>query len=247
MPALIYISEIHPNPETGSEWIELSTSEPMDNNLNLANYSIFDSYHQIHKFTNEQFSNRLLVVELSGLNNDQDSVILKNENGEIIDSFKYTTTQKGLSFARDEMSDTFTIEVASKNQVNPSESPTPSLEPSPTITPTSSPTTVKASPTPSEKPISLEPSISITNTSAIVDTNQTKTTNQNIKTKYHDYDLNQIKLKTEDKSFTERLTRLVFLGKNQGQAEIINAIIGSSLIILSSLFLIYAKFKKKRN
>lgn len=265
MPTTIVINEIYPNPESGSEWIELKINEPSEQEISLRDYTIFDSYHQIYKFDVEQFSDQLLVVEVSGLNNDQDSVILKDENANILDSFTYTQTQKGLSFARQEENGAFVLSEASRNQPNPQLTPTPtnllvtptssmvSLTQTPTPTATPSPPLPSISPSPIPSPIpsptpspvvilSIEPS-SITKTEENLPTNIAFLPDNSIN--YHFYDLNKINLKTNAKDLTEQPTRLVLLGKNFKQTAILNAIIGSLLMILSSLFLIYVKVKSK--
>jgi hypothetical protein len=251
MSLLIYINEIHPNPETGNEWIELWIDGDANtiNDFSLNNYTIFDSTRQIYKFSNEQFLNQLLVVEVSGLNNDLDSVILKDETGNILDSFSYTTTQKGLSFAREIGSNNFILNEASRNQINPRNTPAPTnLE----ISPTASPSTIQTSTSPSPTQIpqirtSSQPTIILKNPSPSQTTKTINLEEPDISPTYRPYDLSKINLKSEQKYFKERQTRLVFLGKNLKQTEIQNAIIGSSLIILSSIFLIYVKVKSKHN
>ncbi len=198
---------------------------------------------------------------MSGLNNYQDSVILKDENANILDSFTYTQTQKGLSFARQEENVAFVLSEASRNQPNPQLTPTPTnllvtptssmvsltQTPTPTATPSPPLPSISPSPTPSPTPspvviLSIEPS-SIAKTEENLPTNIAFLPDNSIN--YHFYDLNKINLKTDAKDLTEQPTRLVLLGKNFKQTAILNAIIGSLLMILSSLFLIYVKVKSK--
>ncbi len=223
----ILINEIYPNPESGSEWIEFLAIGQIDENLSLSNYTIFDSYHQIYKFSDEKFTDQILVIEVSGLNNDQDSVILKDSSGAVLDSFSYSETQKGLSWSREPETENFILSETSKNLINPEITPTPTTSPTPTTTPTPTSTPTE---TTTENPA----------------TTPSPTVYQQTKKSYK-YDLNNIKLQIEEKPFSNRKTRLVFLGKTEGKTEILNAIIGSSLIILSSLFLIYVKIKAKRS
>ena len=246
MQQKISINEIFPNPETQNEWVELKIDEETNQNSSLVNYTLFDSYHQICKFNNEQFTNQLLVVEVSGLNNDQDSVVLKDDIGNILDSFSYTQTQKGLSWSKDDNGN-FIISEPSRNQINPSKTPTPTnIETSPSIEPT------QISPSPSTS-ISSSSSPSLSPTKSVAAKSTANAKKEDIKqtisisSNYHSYDLNKIKLTSEQKIFKERLTRLVFLGKDEEQARVLNAIIGSSLIILSALFLIYVKVKNRHN
>ena len=93
----ILINEVYPNPESGSEWIELYTDQEPNIEFSLANFTLSDSVRQIYKFTNEKFINQLLVIEVTGLNNDTDSVVLKDNDGNILDAFTYEHTEKGLS------------------------------------------------------------------------------------------------------------------------------------------------------
>ena len=235
MQAQIIINEIHPNPDSGSEWIELLLiTEETDGSFSLTNFTIFDSARQIYKFTNEQFINKLLVIEVSGLNNDTDSVILKNELGNILDSFTYNQSEKGLSWSRENISNTFILTAPSRNlenlHITPTQTPTPTLTLTATITFTPTPTPT-LTPTTNPTPIN----------------NLVTTTPQKEIRQLTSYDLSKIKLNSQDKEMPERELRLVFIGKQIGQAEIINAIIGSFLIILSSIFLIYVKIKNKHH
>jgi hypothetical protein len=229
----ILINEIYPNPETGSEWVELIVIEEIAEDFSLEAYTIFDSYHQIYKFSDkDKFIDQLLVVELSGLNNDQDSVVLKDAHGNILDSFSYIKTEKGKSWAREIDSNIFSLNEASRNSVNPPITATPSAEPSASVS-----TSLNITPT----TITIAPIQTLTKTptpiNSIYPSKETR--------KYHYHDLQKIKLESQEKTFENRTGRLFFFGKKQGQAELVDAIIGSSLIILSSLFLIYAKIKNK--
>jgi len=259
---VVTINEIYPNPENGSEWIELKINAETETTISLSNYTLCDSYHQIYKFEDEQFSNQLLVVEVSGLNNDQDSVILKDENAHILDSFTYTQTQKGLSFARDPENNTFVLAAASRNQPNPQQIPTTSISPtvppinltnSPSLTPTPTPTITSSPPSPSTSPLPTPSLVVIPTLEALEPTPiVNKEKNSTIETTFlpeasinYSYDLNQINLNINQQDLAKRPTRLVILGKNFKQTAIFNAIIGSSLMILSSLLLIYVKIKNK--
>ncbi len=224
----IVINEIYPNPDSGNEWIELLLIGTVTENFNLNNYTISDNSRQIYKFTNEQFINQLLVIELNGLNNDGDSVILKDSNANTLDSFSYQSTEKGWSWSR-QVDDTFVLTKPSQNQINE----TKTLSPSPV--PTSSITTPNPSPT-------LKQNVELPFKAQISLTIQPSLTPK----QYH-YDVSKIKLANASTSATKRLTRLVLVSNDQGQIEIFNAIIGSSLIILSAVFLVYVKFKFRNN
>ena len=231
MSSQILINEVFPNPETGNEWIEFIISDEANQSPDLKDCTIFDSYHQIYKFNDEQFTEQLLVVEVSGLNNDQDSVILKDSKGNVLDSFSYTQTQKGFSWSKN-TDKNFVATEPSRNQINPDNAVVEEIpEPSTTMQPVSIPPTTTPSPS-----LSPTPTNAAANKLTI-----------NILPSYHAYDLSKIKLTSEHKNFKERQTQLVFLGKNEEQSKILNAIIGSSLIILSSLFLIYVKVKNRHH
>ena len=220
----LFINEIHPNPIEGSEWIELWSEDCEQDNCEITGYQIFDSYHRIYEFDGQEvFSNQLLVIEVSGLNNDQDSVILKDKEDNILDSFSYTKTEKGLSWNK--LSDgSFVLSEASPNLNNPeptlTPTPTPTNTPAPTDTPTSTPT-----PTQNQ--------------------NQNQAGQEIEKALIYQYKISNIKLESHDQAQEERLGRLVFLSKTKGQTYIVNAIIGSSLVVLSSILLIYVRLKGK--
>lgn len=235
MESQILINEVYPNPELGSEWIELQLFDENED-INLENFTIFDSTRQIYKFSNEQFVNQLLVVEVSGLNNDADSVILKNELDNILDSFTYDQSEKGLSWSRENNSDAFALTIPSRNLENPYISPTPTLTPTLTITP-STPTPISTlTPAASQKPNNI-PTIPLE-----IRSEQSTANNKQI---FKEYDLSKIKLNSIDQEIQKRQLRLVFIGEQLGQAEVMNVIIGSFLIILSASFLLYVKIKNK--
>lgn len=228
MSSQIIINEVHPNQESDNEWVEFLATETLPDDFSLNEYTIFDNSKQIYKFTTEKFINQLLVVELSGLNNDSDSVILKNSNDEVIDYFTYSKTEKGLSWFRTKNGN-FLLGEPSKNQNNPTPSQGPNLNPtpSPNYNPSTSP-----SPSPSQSP-----SPALLSNSPTPSISQAKI---NIRPQYV-YDLKKVKLEATESSLAKRNNRLVILSETEGQREFVNAIIGSSLIILSAIFIIYVK------
>ena len=237
METKILINEVHPNPESGSEWIELWLTDQTEN-FSLTNFTIFDNIRQIYKFSNEQFVNQLLVVEVSGLNNDTDSVILKNAQNEILDSFTYEKSEKGLSWAKDEISNTFILTHPSRNLINPivANSLTPTVAPSTTLVPTLTP-----------NPMQITTSNTGPSNVASENSLETSSNNQNTNQIVKKYDLSKIKLSSSDLEMQKRQLRLVFIGEQLGQVEVINVIIGSFLIILSASFLLYVKIKNKHH
>jgi hypothetical protein len=220
----IIINEIHPNPITGKEWVELLLTS--NEKLDLTNFTLFDSYHQIYQFDGqEEVEEQFILVEVSGLNNDQDSLIVKDAEGDIIDTFSYTGTEKGLSWSREVDTNNFFLSEASPNATNPSPTVSPSAEVTPTVTNT--------------------PIVSIIKTP----TNPTTTTSPTIETSsdnkiYHAYPLTTLQLETQNDLSSTRASRLVILGQSTGQTAILSAIMGGLLAVASASFLIYAQVKK---
>jgi len=240
--AKVTINEIHPNPDEGSEWVELlltneeTTEEEVE--PTISNYSLEDNYHQIYLFSDEEFSlieeEYLLTVEVAGLNNGEDQVILKNSDSEIIDQFSYTQTEKGLSWSFDQNTKSFQLSKPSKNQANPEIITSPS--PSPTIITTTTPT---LTPQPSSSPN--------TSDSLSSQENNTQTNTNPSIVHYHNYKPRKIKIKTEENPFLNRETRMVFLQEPEEKSIVINAIMGGSLISVSAYFLLYVRTKNKKN
>lgn len=224
----LLISEVYPNPDTGNEWIELLLINPENELVKLLNFTFFDSSREIFKFSNEQFIDQLLVVEVTGLNNDQDSVILKDNLGNIIDSHHYSSTQKGLSWSRNSSSNEFLLTNPSRNLINP----VPISTPTSTLTPKPSPI------------YSISPSISQPTSNQTQIKNDNKNASQVKITQYPYYDLDNIQLQAIEMERERRLSKLVLVGQKNSTGEFRNAIIGSLLLILGALSLLYAKFKK---
>jgi len=252
----LIINEVFPNPSTGSEWIEifyLSENQVIANDY--TNFTISDEKRIIYTFQGDEvWSNNFLVIEVAGLNNDQDNVILKNAEELVIDQMSYTLTEKNLSWLRINPNESvFILGEASPlcaNYIPPS--PTPNPNPTVTPMPTSAPTA-----TPSSIP---SPTIaSPTNTNQ----NNNDTNNQEIKTNnreinkqlsqeelaqvyfanYQNYHNLQISY-TQEKQFPQ--TRLVFLGQKILKPAIIDAIIGSSLLVLAAILLSYENKAKRK-
>jgi hypothetical protein len=238
--AKVTINEIHPNPEEGSEWVELLlinedfTEEEAE--LTISNYSLEDNYHQIYLFSDEEFSlieeEYLLTVEVAGLNNGEDQVILKNSDSETIDQFSYSQTEKGLSWSFDQNSKSFQLSKPSKNQSNPEITTSPSPSPTTTIVPSTISPQPSSSPNPSPSLKPQENNSQINTTPPIVH--------------YHNYNPRKIKLKTEENPFLNRETRMVFLQEQEEKSIVINAIMGGSLISVSAYFLLYVRTKNKK-
>lgn len=246
------INEVYPNPETGSEWIELYLNESLPENFTLENYRLFDSSRQIFLFTQEQFANHFLVVEVSGLNNDADQVLLKNAAGEIIDSMAYQSSNKGLSWSREKDAQQFVLSPATPNAENLSVqiTPTPTPTSTPTLASSTSPTPV-ISPTiklnPSSSPTQSQSQNNLPSVAIIKDFNDPKKQNASqVESKiYMNYDLERIQLLTSQDQRPERLLRLVMLGQSMAKAPFLNVIIGGLLIIAAASLFLYVKSKNK--
>lgn len=249
-PKLI-INEVFPNPETGSEWIEILCL--LENQVianDYTNFSISDEKRIIYTFQgNEVWSNNFLVVEVSGLNNDQDSVILKDAEELIIDQMSYSSSEKNLSWLRiDPDEANFILGEASPlfaNHILPSATPSPS----PTLTPIPSPSI--ANPSINSNPNIINAPTPITHPTG-TNQNNNDTKNQQLSQKelaqnyfanYQNYQNLQITY-SQEKQFPQ--TRLVFLGQKILKPAIIDAIIGSSLLVLAAILLSYENKEKRK-
>ncbi len=94
------INEFLPNPSTGEEWIEIYN--PSASTVDLTGWKIFDSIGEIATPTGTIGAGGFFVVELSAskLNNDGDTITLKDASNTVIDTTSYTTVHKGNSIAR---------------------------------------------------------------------------------------------------------------------------------------------------
>ena len=258
-PKLI-INEVFPNPETGSEWIEILCL--LENQVianDYTNFSISDEKRIIYTFQgNEVWSNNFLVIEVSGLNNDQDSVILKDAEELIVDQMSYSSSEKNLSWLRiDPDEANFILGEASPlfaNHILPSATPSPS----PTLTPIPSPSIANPSinsnpniindPTPTANPTGTNQNNNYTKNQETdnKEKNQQlsqKELAQNYFTNYQNYQNLQITY-SQEKQFPQ--TRLVFLGQKILKPAIIDAIIGSSLLVLAAILLSYENKAKRK-
>jgi len=155
----IIINEVLPNPSLGSEWVEIRyLGENTINPNDYLNFTISDEKRVIYSFEGDElWSNNFLVIELTGLNNDKDSVILKNAEEIIVDEMSYSNTEKDLSWSRTNPHESiFVLGEVSPLFENPIATLTivPSLIPSPSSTP---------NPTSSSTPTLDEPSPNINN------------------------------------------------------------------------------------
>ncbi|KXK08558.1 MAG: hypothetical protein UZ21_OP11001000548 [Microgenomates bacterium OLB22] len=99
----VFIWEIHPYPETGTEWIELYND--LDQAVSLVDWTIDDdtqSGGSPHVFTKTIEGKAMIVIDLqtSLFNNDGDIVTLTDKDGAVQDSTSYASIGKGESLAR---------------------------------------------------------------------------------------------------------------------------------------------------
>ncbi len=151
----LVINELFPNPSDGEvEWIELFNDSGIAVDLNdwiiedVASHSA--ELKDLGIIEPNQF--KVLSGEADGwlLNNSSETIFLRDNLGNVIDSYSYESTQEGLSFARvpDGGSNWLSLQTPTEGTTN-GNSPTPSPTPTPTPTPTS---TITPSPTPTLDP-----------------------------------------------------------------------------------------------
>ncbi|HPD44984.1 MAG TPA: lamin tail domain-containing protein, partial [Candidatus Woesebacteria bacterium] len=138
----LYLNEIMPYPETGSEWVEIFNDNDFE--INLENYKIKDnsSRYRLIVGDNPVLAHSYFVFLFANyLNNDGDSLSLFDPfNRQIGESFSYTTAKKGLSYSWQE-NNSWCLSFSSMNQDNnscytePTAVPTPTHTPKPTATP----------------------------------------------------------------------------------------------------------------
>ncbi len=183
--ANVVINEVHPNPLSGPEWVEIYN--PDAESYELTGWTIEDQLSSstvAYTFGASTIQpGQFLVAELPStkLNNTSDGATLKNSQGQIIDQMSYTSTTAGQSWSRSpDGSGTFQLSQPTFNSANtpptsptpqpsaspvpepsttPSSTPSPSPIPSPTASPTSSPSpTASPSPSPITYPTHFQPS-----------------------------------------------------------------------------------------
>ncbi len=233
MPLLI--NEVHPNQTSGSEWVEFLCD--MDT-ADLAAYAIYDDLRKIYQFSNENCLDGLLVVEVSGLNNDKDSVTIKHDNGEIIDSFAYQTTEKGLSWAR-QADGSFVLSSPSRGTNNPQLAAPDTPTPTDSATPSTAATATASSAT--------NPT-AVTTSAADSDGQSANLTSLNNPSFQLPYQASDIQLKL-DRSLVDasRGSRLVFLADAlPDKSTVLSVIMTSCLLMLLAGYLLYVKIKRKQ-
>ncbi len=166
----IKLSEVFPAPSTESEWIELAntSAEVVD----ISGWQLFDQLSSpslLHTFPSGSSiaANGFAVIETNQkLNNTADGVVIKDQTGNEIDSFSYTTSITDLSWSRHpDQSTQWNLISPTKGGHNLAPSPSPSPSPSPAA-PTPSPSSsgipsMSPSPSPTAEPISFLSAIEV--------------------------------------------------------------------------------------
>jgi hypothetical protein len=262
----LIINEVFPNPESGSEWIEIYCLE--ENPINAKDYvgfTISDEKRIIYSFDgNEVWLNNFTIIEVAGLNNDQDSVILKNSEGLVVDQMSYDHSEKNLSWLRINTNEsTFILGEASPLFTNkipilttPIPTPILSYTPSPPVVNHSIETipNIINTPSPTTNPQNInlgDTDCESTKTEIINKDNTKPLSEQELAGTYFANYQNGYNLQisySQEKQFPQ--TRLVFLGQKILKAAIIDAIIGSSLLVVAAILLSYenqTNRKKEKN
>ncbi len=153
---LILLTEVHPAPTAGSEWVELYNPSPTP--VDLTGWTLSDQLttpSTLYTLSQVLEPNTTLVIYLATakLNNSADGVTLQDALGQTIDSMNFTSSTNDQSWSRAGASEpaTWYISQPTPNQFNPNQlppSPTPSPQTSPTPTPTPPPTPSVPTPTP---------------------------------------------------------------------------------------------------
>lgn len=142
--ALILITEVHPNPASGPEWVELYNDTSVS--ASLSGWTLKDQLSTpsvIHTFSTEVIPPlAAMVIELasSKLNNTADGVLLLDPDGATQDSMQYETTEAGKSWIRRSLNSiSFLLSHPSPGVFSPQPQPTPTTTPSPTPVTTKNP------------------------------------------------------------------------------------------------------------
>ncbi|MCC6711403.1 MAG: lamin tail domain-containing protein [Candidatus Pacebacteria bacterium] len=233
--AQLIISEVYPNPnDQETEWVELYN--PSDETIDLDSWQLWDQLSKpsnIYTFTSgEQLTSlAYLVVELkSVLNNSGDTVILYDQNQVVQDSLTYTSSTKGLSWAKNSNNPTTIFETSP----NPGfDNPIASPSPLPTTKLTPIPTQL---PPPDSFPTTSQPShqhqVQVTSSGSDSPTNF-ELPNSNL------YPPTVLKPQVNlPKQETRQLQSIYFESPNL-EIGAINVIIGATLLLIPGL--IYAK------
>jgi len=242
----IIINEVFPNPSIGSEWVEiLQIGENPTSSGDYVGFTISDEARVIYQFSgDENWLEKLLLIELSGLNNDGDSVILKNADGLVVDQMTYSNSQKDLSWLRTNIeSPLFTL--GEPNPLALNIIPQPSTEPTIDPSHTPVPTVVSNQKSDDKQNQETEQKLELNQTKKTIIEENTMLNEQDILEKYFRNYQNFKNLRIECQN-TQHFPnpRLVFLGQRVLKTAVLNAIIGSSLLIIAAILLSYEQSRK---
>jgi len=104
-PSAVELSEFMPNPEDGKEWVEVHN--PSGQAADISGYKIDDIEGSSSPFTipPDTLINPgayfVFYFEQARFNNEGDTVRLLDPSGQVKDSYTYSDSQKGISFAKD--------------------------------------------------------------------------------------------------------------------------------------------------
>lgn len=142
----ISINEFMPSPSEGEEWVEIKNGNDFE--VNLKDWFIDDIAEtggsKPFPFSTTISPDGLAVIYIgTRLNNSGDTVRLLGQSGEEVETYPYTSSEKGYSFAKDESGnwqETSDPTPGEENSIVGLSTPTPTPISTPTPTPTSTPT-----------------------------------------------------------------------------------------------------------
>jgi len=251
----LIINEVFANPVSGSEWVEIFYfGTDQLSAADYLNFTISDDKRVIYTFQGDEiWSDNFLVIEVSGLNNDQDSVILKDNSNNIIDQMDYSSTEKGLSWLRVNQEETlFVLGEPSPNLPNPIAYPSPTITPNPKLTPQPTPKpSATANPQLATNPDSTTNDTTTNKLGAGNSPQSNKASNSQTLSQQelaHQYFANYQQQKNFQIHYPKdrqlRQARLVFLGQKILTKAVVDVIIGGSLLIIAAVLLSYEAKKK---
>lgn len=119
------ITALYPNPNTGEEeWVELQNTDT--ETLDLANYTLEDATANPWTLTGNLEANETL--QITGLpfqlNNSNETVTLKTIQGELVDTWTYSTSTKGEILTREVSAESTETETSTETSTQTSANPT---------------------------------------------------------------------------------------------------------------------------
>lgn len=166
----LIISEVHPAPSNGQpEFIELHNQSSQT--IQLYEYQLWDQISQptqLYTFsdTEQIATGEFLVIKLTGssLNNSGDGVELRDDQGAVITSMVYNSSQSNQSWHYHLATDSYFLAAGSPGTNSDLPTPTPIPSPSPTPSPSATPTpSLQPTSAPdNHDPISLQSSLVLT-------------------------------------------------------------------------------------